>query len=179
MKRSIARPRFLLAMVLVVPVSCFAATATWEAFDYKNCIHWSITSDFVSSEETHQRALKVWNRLSKPGAATEWGILQGSKLFEDGLNEYGVCNFQPEAITCSPDTEFPLAGATFTEQESNTFKCTKGCEKFMLNMLYQMGYGDGPDSKHWGKAARKFEAVCHEKQRKKKFFDRLDNSYSK
>jgi hypothetical protein len=175
-------PRLLLTVLLAVPVTCCAATTTWETFDYKNCKHWSITDDYEGRGEAFQKAGEVWEKLNQSGAAKDLYVQQGTALFETNSKEYGVCYIRsetPRTIECSPDTEFPLAGATFTEQESNTFKCTKGCEKLTFNMLYEMGYEDGPDSKYWGQAARKFESVCHEKQRKKEFFDRLHESYSK
>jgi hypothetical protein len=106
--------RLPIAVLFIVPVTCGAATSTWEAFDYKNCKHWEITSDYAGRGKAFEKANEILQKLKQSGSSDNWYFLQGWKAYEENTTEYGICSFVPGSFTCHPSTEFVLAGTTFT-----------------------------------------------------------------
>jgi hypothetical protein len=168
--------KLLITVVLGVPLLCSAATSTWEAFDYVNCRHWQITTDYRGYGKDYERAKQVVKSLSSPEPESLWQVLYGVRMFEETEDQYGVCITQENKITCDPGTAFPLAGATLIQKRPQTFICSKGCKSIQFPVLYEMGYEDGGDSAEYAPAKRRFERQCHEKRRAKEFFERLDKN---
>ena len=153
MSRLITIYRLLISFLIFLPVLCSAASPTWEAFDYKNCRHWSIADDYEGSGDDYQKAIDVAKKLNQAGAPEVWVIFGSEKLYEyNEIPEYGVCNISvnsvrsgktettTETIACHSDTAFPLGGATFFgNAEDKTFKCIKGCKNNTIKMLYELG----------------------------------------
>lgn len=157
--------RLLIAASLTFPALCEGATSTWEAFDYKNCKHWTVTSDYGESGPRFERAKQLLERLNQAGDGKEaWHILE-AWVSSERTPYFGVCTSEVgiagRLLTCHPGTEFPVAGATIVMDGGRmTAKCISGCDKVPFGMLYWRGYEDGPDSRYLAPATRKFRKLC-------------------
>lgn len=164
--------RLLIIAFLTLPVTCQGATSTWEAFDNKNCKHWTITTDYSGGDPEFERAKELLERLNREeGREVGWQLLQAWESSGE-MTRFGVCAHKQSInswlIACHPSTDFPLAGATIIlDSDRKIAKCISGCEKVPFGRLYEIGYEDGPDSKYLAPAARKFEAACRKKNRGK------------
>ena len=153
----------LVAAILALPVLCGAATGTWEAFAYKNCEHWTMSTDYSGSGEAFRKANELLQRLNLAAAREDWHFLEA--YGSQGKILYGVCSYAGNTFSCHQGTEFPLAGTTFMYSEKMIVRCIRGCEKLPFNVMYERGYEDGEDSKELAPASKKFKAAC--RQRKK------------
>lgn len=175
-----------LAFLFAVPA--FGESANFEAFDFKNCLHWTITNemhgnDLRNEPKQYIAALELANRQPysrhKPMSADEFDrmyrdhpgevVVAYSAYAYDkkkrmDIEKYGVCN-HPDRIACLPKQDFPLAGASFKEIRSKgalaTLVCVTGCTGVPAT-LHDMGYEtmDGERNIEQEAALRKFRKMC-------------------
>jgi hypothetical protein len=156
------RSSVLFALILAFPGICNAATSTWQAFDFKNCVSWSMTpDDFVRQGDAYFQAENIANELNKKGPSVDWDVIQANG--DDGPL-YGICGSSADRTGnswfCKATPGFPLSGATYVNLNSMVSKCISGCGNGVPAYVYSQPYEDGEDSKQRISAERRFEKLC-------------------
>jgi hypothetical protein len=168
----------------------FGEPANFEAFDFKNCLHWTITNemhgdDLRNEPKQYIAALELANRQPysrhKTMSAVEFDRMYKDHFYEvvivysalahgirskKVIEKYGVCRFtNPPGIACLPNQDFPLAGAQYTKTRSKgdlpTLRCVAGCEGSPA-VIHDMGYENMGNEKNIEQEAalRRFTKVC-------------------
>jgi hypothetical protein len=82
------------------------------------------------------------------------------------ISQFGACYGNPTVgITCLPNQDFPLSGASYrliaSKGELKTFACSKGCN-MAPDFIYDMGYEnmEGERNIEHEAAIKKFSKVC-------------------
>ncbi len=155
------------ALVFSAPV--FGEPSSFEAFDFKNCLHWTITNemygDLGAAPRGYVAAVELANRQPYSRHKNmsyeafqrmyeEHGhevVIVYSALAHDmkskepkDIEKYGVCKpHHPRGIECLPDQDFPLAGASYKTIRSKgalaTSVCVAGCTNTPA-AIHDMGY---------------------------------------
>ena len=177
-------------LVLMLATSAFGEPANYEAFDFKNCLHWNITNemhgdDLKNEPKQYIAALELANRqpysrhkimsaeeLTRMYEAHpyEMVIVYSAYAYEKkskkDIEEYGVCRGNhPTGIACLPNQHFPLAGARYKEIRSKgplaTLVCVAGCTGAPAT-IHDMGYENMEGEKNIEREAalRKFRKMC-------------------
>ena len=164
--------RVLAPLFLLCASTSFGATIELEAFDLKRCLHWHMTSDTGGAQSPAYRAA-----LTK--------VPPGFSIFSAGasavsgafIEKYGSCSFEYKKakiiLQCSPNQDFPFAGATFESSNSQPFSsatvlsCTSGCAKDVPQFIYEINQ-DIPDDPKANEAAEErrtaqFRKACGRK----------------
>ena len=178
-------------LVLMLAASAaFGEPSNYEAFDFKNCLHWEITNemhgdDLSQESKKYIAALNLANRqlysLHKKMSAIEYDQIYKDHLYETvavysayaydkknkkDVDKYGVCKPQPpRGIKCLPKQDFPLSGASYQVARSKgdlpTLRCEAGCTGVPAT-IHDMGYEamDGERNIEQEAALRKFNKMC-------------------
>jgi hypothetical protein len=175
-----------LALMLSIPA--FGETSNYDAFDFKNCLHWGITNemhgdDLSNEPKQYIAALNLANRQPysrhKNMSAVEFDRMYRDhpdevvvvysayaydKKKNKNIDKYGVCNYTV-GFTCLPNQDFPLAGASYktirSKGELVTSVCVAGCTGAPAT-IHDMGYETmgGERNIEQEAAQRKFRKIC-------------------
>lgn len=175
-------------LVLLLATPAFGEPAYYEAFDFKNCLHWKIDNemhgdDLGNEPKQYVAALNLANRQPysrhKKMSAPEFErmyrdhpgevvVVYSAHAYDKGkkmdVQKFGVCN-HPARIACLPDQDFPLAGASYKEARSKgalaTLVCATGCTGVPAT-IYYMGYEtmEGERNIEQEAALEKFRKTC-------------------
>ncbi len=175
-----------LALMLATPA--FGEESNYEAFDFRNCLHWNITNtmhgdDLSKEPERYIAALNLANRQPYSRHKTMSNV-EFERMYRDHSDEvvvvysayaydknkkkdiekYGVCNYTA-GFTCLPNQDFPLAGASYkairSKGELVTSVCVAGCTGAPA-AIHDMGYEtmDGERNIEREAAQKKFRKIC-------------------
>lgn len=182
--------RHLAWLSLVVSASVFGEPSNYEAFDFKNCLRWSITNevyDLNTAPKQYAAAVQLANRQPysrhKNMSASEFDNMYEKHSYEvvvvfsalahdmkskehKSIEKYGVCKpHYPRGIECLPNQDFPLSGASYQAVRSKgaltTFRCVAGCSNTPAT-VHDMGYEamDGERNIEQEATLRKFKKLC-------------------
>jgi hypothetical protein len=166
-----------------------AASDFYEAFNFKKCLHYQFDNEphgiALSTESTeymtaYNRANEHPNSLYKIKSWQELEQLPVSKVnklvsvYSAGvkgrnksyINQFGACFGNTSVgVTCLPNQDFPLSGASYrviaSKGELKTFACNKGCE-MAPDFIYDMGYENMESERNieHEAAIKKFSKAC-------------------
>lgn len=175
-------------LVLMLTTPAFGEPAYYEAFDFKNCLHWKIDNemyggDLSKAPRSYIAALGLANRQpysrhkTMPAAdfdrmyqehSGEVVVIYSASAYDKNqkmdITKYGVCN-HAVGLACLPNQDFPLAGASYKEAHSKgvltTSVCVAGCTDVPAAIHY-MGYEnmDGERNIEQEIAVGKFRKIC-------------------
>ncbi|CAN5124233.1 hypothetical protein BH10PSE16_BH10PSE16_22520 [soil metagenome] len=178
----------LVYLVLMLVTPAFGEPAYYEAFDFKKCLHWKIDNEMQGTDRSkepkqYMAALELANRQPysrhKIMSAVEFDSMYRDhrdevvviysadaydKKSKKNIEKYGVCNPRI-GMTCLPDQDSPLAGASYKEIPSKgalaTFACVAGCTGAPATIHY-MGYEnmEGGKNSEQESALGKFRKMC-------------------
>lgn len=177
-------PFFVLA-ILFCSSATFAASTSFEAFDFKNCLHWYVDSDVGGVSPPAYKAARIladrqpYSDLNRTVEWTDYEIgrtpfVYAAGAFTDAtqdkfIEKFGVCYYQraikKPQFRCLPNQDFPFAGATYQEIKSKgqlqTFQCIKGCIG-VPEFIHDMGYEpeEGETNIEAERAQSKFRKIC-------------------
>ena len=175
-------------LLLILAAPALGEPGHYEAFDFKNCLHWKIdnemyTNAFSNAPERYLAALKVANRQPfsrhKPMSVAELDVMYRDHPDEmvvvysahaydnnakKNIEKYGVCN-QRIGLACLPNQDFPLAGASYKQTRSKGALATSACVAACTGVpatLHYMGYENMEGEKNLEResAFRKFRKMC-------------------
>ena len=153
-------------LVLTLAAPAFAEPAYYEAFDFKNCLHWKIDNemygdDLNSAPKPYIAALNLANRQPhsrhKSMSADELdrmyrehpeevAVVYSARAYDRkkqrDISKYGVCTYAA-GLRCLPNQDFPLAGASYKKSPSRgklaAEVCVSGCAD-VPTAIHDMGY---------------------------------------
>jgi hypothetical protein len=161
--------RFVAWLALIFSASVFGEPSNFEAFDFKNCLHWGITNemygDLNAAPRGYVAAVELANRQPysrhKSMSNAEFERMYEDHLYEvvvvysalarnreskqyKSIEKYGVCKLHyPRGIECLPNQDFPLSGASYQVVRSKgalpTLRCVGGCSEAPV-AIHDMGY---------------------------------------
>lgn len=173
-------------MLLAIPA--FGEPSYYEAFDFKKCLHWKIDNEMYSdplrdAPKQYIAALELANRqpysrhkimsakefdkmyeVHPEDVVVVYSTYAYDKKLKKNIEKYGVCS-QHIGLTCLPNQDFPLAGASYKKIHSKgalaTFACVAGCTGAPATIHY-MGYEnmDGERNIEQEAALGKFRKMC-------------------
>jgi hypothetical protein len=175
-------------LVLMLATPAFGEPAYYEAFDFKNCLHWKIDNEMYGdalheAPRQYVAALNLANQQPysrhKVMSAVEFDrmyrdhpdevVVVYSAYAHDQANgkeveKYGVCS-HVTGLRCLPNQDFPLAGASYKRIRSKgalvTSVCVSGCVAAPAR-IYYMGYEntEGERNVERESALGKFRKMC-------------------
>jgi len=180
--------RALALIVILCASKAFAVPTDLQAFDVAQCLRWSMTSNTGGAQA---EAFKTASRLEQkqPNSATLRERQAGSLHQADELawvfsanaigsggrriQKFGVCSYQTTAkqsqFYCLPDQDFPFAGSTYRQTNSNealkTLTCISGCNSAVPTAIYDISGLSERRSKGWtalDRLSKKFRQKCGE-----------------
>lgn len=161
--------RFIAWLALIFAAPVFGEPSNFEAFDFKNCLHWDITNemygDLNAAPRGYVSAVKLANRQPysrhKSMSNAEFERMYEAHPYEvvvvysalahdmkskeyKSIEKYGVCKpHYPKGIECLPNQDFPLSGASYLVVRSKgalpTLRCVAGCTEAPA-AIHDMGY---------------------------------------
>jgi len=178
---------FTYLALMLATSAVFGEPAYYEAFDYKDCLRWKITNEMhgddlsqepkqyiaaldLANRQPYSRHKKMsaveFERMYKdhPGEVVVVYSAYAHDKKKNTIEKFGVCN-HTIGITCLPDQDFPLAGASYKEIRSKgklpTLRCVAGCTGAPA-MIHDIGYEamDGERNIEHEAALRKFRKTC-------------------
>ena len=151
-----------------------SATTEFEAFDFRHCIHWAISSDSYNTIEPletrrFQAADVQMRTLLGSAASDDWSIFSAHEVngrSTDG--KYGACRQMRNgrSFECLAGFDFPLTGNKFIRSKSKgqlpTLVCAVGCKGASVHTLHDMGYEsmEGETNIEHKQIAKQFEKKC-------------------
>jgi hypothetical protein len=166
--------RSLLFLLVFVVSPAFGASDFYEAFDFTKCRRWAIDNephgiDLSLESKEYISALELANRqpksLNEERLITVYsaGTRDKSKKY---IEKFGACYGSTSIqVTCLPNQDFPLAGATYKKIRSKgqlvALACVSGC-RGVPAFIYDMGYEpmDGERNIEHETAGKKFGKLC-------------------
>ena len=168
----------------------YSAMSQYEAFDFKQCLVWSLRPDAGGTSDeskagyrnaerlldSHPRSIKGIGRFDE----TEWetgrtpmifsavALPPTSKRVAGGIEKFGVCIDQKEPtrfLFCLPGQDFPLSGAKYVPSRFRgklpTLKCVTGCQSAPA-YIHDTGYEpeEGETNFERKDVERRFRATC-------------------
>lgn len=180
--------RVIAYLVFMLAAPAFGEPSYYEAFDFKNCLHWRIDNEMHSDDLSNEpkqyiAALNLANR-QRYSRHKIMSALEAERIYRDhtaemavvysasaydkrtkkNIDRYGVCNHEV-GFTCLPKQDFPLAGAIYRRIRSKgaleTSVCVAGCADAPAAIHY-MGYENMDNERNIEQEAalKKYRKIC-------------------
>jgi hypothetical protein len=187
--RLCAQMRAMACFLFISMSSAFASSDFYEAFDPKGCLRWSIDNEphgielskepkeYITAFELAKRQHNSWYKVESWAEMDRMSHKERDKLVslysaagQGRANKYiakfGACyGSASSVITCLPNQDFPLAGASYRKVRSKgaliTLACVRGCNGVPA-FIYDMGYEnmEGERNIEHEYAKKKFRRLC-------------------
>lgn len=175
--------RFAILAFLFSSSNAFAAVTYLEAYDFKDCLHWHMTTDSGGDSPGYKAASiladsqpdshinrKVIEWTTYETGRTPFVYVAGTRTdAKRDIEKFGVCYYQTATkkshFRCLSSQDFPFAGATYQQIKSKgqlpTLQCVKGCIG-VPEFIHDMGYEnmEGETNVEAERAQSKFDKIC-------------------
>ncbi len=167
--------RSLFFLVALHSSTGLCATLDLESFDYKQCIHWHMTSDTGGAESASYKAA-----LRAAKSRLGFSVFSAGGTGSDGkyIEQFGICSYTNPVgkarFYCPPNQDYPFAGATYESSKAQeipgviVLSCLSGCGAKLPESVHEVSQDIvEPNAFAAREKARRaqFEQTCHSKER--------------